>query len=429
MRTLCLAGIGWALLLPGCADPCADDGLVQSEASECPAAVSQGGTDSDTDSNAETDAASASASDSASATANSASASEGSDTDSATASASASASDSDTESATESNSASNTDSDSASDTDGDSETDGSSETDGDSDSDTTGPSTPYCEDTDDDGFGDPDACVDVPDGGTPPDGTVPNGDDCDDDDDNTFPGAAELDSETECMQDEDGDGWGDDDPADGVTAGSDCSDDGVDPCAVLITQDGTADNTYDQDLINALQGEGYEVLNFADTDVVLEDGNGVDVVVISETALSTEIAGTMRDTPAPMICLEGLVWDDLSMAAEPTSVETDDVSIADDANPLSGGLSGTVTVVSGAGAGVFNVPPPPGATIIATLPGQPDVVEFTYDVGDVMLDDFEAPNRRVGLGFDADQGPMPTVNIEPDGITLFLAALDWATGG
>ena len=85
------------------------------------------------------------------------------------------------------------------------------------------------------------------------------------------------------MQDEDDDGWGDDTPADGVTPGSDCSDDGVDPCAVLITQDGTDNNPYDQGLIAALQLDGYEVLNFADTDVVLEDGNGVDVVVISHS--------------------------------------------------------------------------------------------------------------------------------------------------
>jgi hypothetical protein len=48
--------------------------------------------------------------------------------------------------------------------------------------------------------------------------------DCDDQDDTVFPGAAEDDSETACMQDNDGDGWGAPSPADGVEPGTDCND-------------------------------------------------------------------------------------------------------------------------------------------------------------------------------------------------------------
>ncbi len=275
------------------------------------------------------------------------------------------------------------------------------------------------QDEDDDGWGDDD----------PPEG-VTEGTDCDDEDVATFPGAAELDSVTECMQDEDDDGWGDDTPDDGVTAGSDCSDDGIDPCVVLITQDGTADNPYDQDLIAALVLDGYEVLNFADTDVVLADGNGVDVVVISETALSGEIAGTMADTPAPVVCLEGLIWDDMGMAPQAATTGIDDVVILDDADPLAAGLTGDVAVLSGPGAGLFFVPAPAGATLIAAVAGSPDnVVEFAYESGAAMLDGFVAPNRRLGLGYDADQSGAPNVNVQADGITLFRAAVTWVTGG
>ncbi len=81
----------------------------------------------------------------------------------------------------------------------------------------------YCVDADDDGFGDPDTCVDVPPGQDPPDGSVPNGDDCADDNANAFPGAAEEEPEL-CAEDEDGDGYGDASPPDGVDPGSDCVD-------------------------------------------------------------------------------------------------------------------------------------------------------------------------------------------------------------
>ncbi len=81
----------------------------------------------------------------------------------------------------------------------------------------------YCDDVDLDGFGDPDACVDVGPGEDPPDGTVPNDDDCADDNANAYPGAAEMEPEL-CAEDEDGDGYGDVNPPEGVEPGSDCAD-------------------------------------------------------------------------------------------------------------------------------------------------------------------------------------------------------------
>lgn len=87
----------------------------------------------------------------------------------------------------------------------------------------------YCTDADGDGFGDPDQCTDVPEGETPPGGTVPNGDDCDDTSETTFPGAAPNDDPDACMKDADGDDWGDSDVPGGggeggVMPGTDCDD-------------------------------------------------------------------------------------------------------------------------------------------------------------------------------------------------------------
>ena len=60
---------------------------------------------------------------------------------------------------------------------------------------------------------------------------VYGGEDCDDSDPNTFPGAAENESDSDCMRDGDGDGYGDDTANGDVIAGVDCED--ADPAVWL----------------------------------------------------------------------------------------------------------------------------------------------------------------------------------------------------
>ena len=156
-----------SLLAAGCADPCADDGLLQDTSNEgCAADANASLGESDTD---------------------------------------ATATESDTL-----------------------ETDSNSDTmESESDSNDTDAGEEWCTDDDGDSFGDPDDCVTVPDGEDPPDGTVPNPDDCAPDNPFAFPGAAENEDppgDEACMEDEDEDGYGDGDPPDGVDPGTDCDD-------------------------------------------------------------------------------------------------------------------------------------------------------------------------------------------------------------
>jgi hypothetical protein len=87
------------------------------------------------------------------------------------------------------------------------------------------PQTVWYRDLDGDGFGDPDKTIvsceqpqeyvldgtDCRDGNGPPAAA-------------TYPGAAPNDSLEACMEDLDGDDWGDDNPHQGVTPGTDCND-------------------------------------------------------------------------------------------------------------------------------------------------------------------------------------------------------------
>lgn len=77
------------------------------------------------------------------------------------------------------------------------------------------------EDKDRDGFGDPGTGKTS---STLPDGWVVVAGDCDDQDKDTYPGAAKIDSPTDCTKDSDHDGRGDFDAKDGVTKGTDCYD-------------------------------------------------------------------------------------------------------------------------------------------------------------------------------------------------------------
>lgn len=136
-------------------------------------------------------------------------------------------------------------------------------------------------DSDGDGYGDPNypitAC-------TMPSDTVENAEDCDDEDVTTRPGAAPLDDEKACMADADGDGYGDDAPDTGVTAGTDCDDstDAIYPSAPEICDkidndcDGEADESgsYTEDFEDTLDTALWQ-LNGDAAQVVSSSGDGV----------------------------------------------------------------------------------------------------------------------------------------------------------
>jgi hypothetical protein len=67
--------------------------------------------------------------------------------------------------------------------------------------------------------------------------------------------------------------------------------------------------------------------------------------------------------------------------------------------------------------------PARAASVIATLPGEPDkAVVFGYEKGATMDYDFIAPARRVALFLDNET----FAQLSPDGLALFDAAVRWS---
>lgn len=193
----------------GCAQPCADDGLLQQR---CPTTQADGSEGSGTDS---ASASNSSPSDTSAAEGDSVSDSlSGSPTTEASADSSATEADA---TDTENDATDTEDEASATENDAtDTEAEASATENDATDTDGVGP---WCVDADGDGFGDPAACDDDQD----PD-DVDNDDDCDDTDPDVHPGAASEEDPTLCTADEDGDGFGDANPDPGVDGGTDCWD-------------------------------------------------------------------------------------------------------------------------------------------------------------------------------------------------------------
>ncbi|MCH9683273.1 MAG: hypothetical protein K0V04_17695 [Deltaproteobacteria bacterium] len=279
-------------------------------------------------------------------------------------------------------------------------------------------------DADGDGWGDDDASSIDP--------AAEDGSDCDDAVPEVAPGVAELEPEL-CTIDSDDDGWGDwDAPSVNPNAeeGSDCNDGDplIERCVLLVTQDGTANAALDAPLVPILEAQGLTVLLSADTTAVAADADPTALVVISETANSGDVGANFRDVDEAVICMEGLIWDDMDMAASATAVTDTDVAIVDAAHPIAAGLVGVVDfMIIDPGSGLFFTTVAATADVVASRVGAAnEVVVFAFDEGVVMDNGFAAPARRVGFGADVDGGVGANGQLDVDGITMFDAAVTYA---
>jgi hypothetical protein len=157
---------------------------------------------------------------------------------------------------------------------------------------------------------------------------------------------------------------------------------------------------------------------------------GKDLVAISESVNAFEVANKYTLLTIPVIVWENDIFDDMRMTGKRLRVDygtytrgATSLQLFNAPHPLSAGLSAGVHQILQNPAPINWGLPGLGATIIATLPDQPDKVTiFAYEKGATMEYDYTAPGRRVG--FFANRSYFE--NLTPDGQALFDAAFLWA---
>ncbi|MBB3814769.1 hypothetical protein FHY12_000215 [Xanthomonas arboricola] len=171
-------------------------------------------------------------------------------------------------------------------------------------------------------------------------------------------------------------------------------------------------------------------VSFFDQTVSPSKAEGFDLVVLSSVVQSREMADTgFRNVAVPLLTWENDLMDSLRLTGRRKGVDYGEVEkehyirIINAPHPLAGGLRDGKTYVYPRDVMMGWGVPARAASVIATLPGEPDkAVVFGYEKGATMDYDFVAPARRVALFLDNDTFS----NLSPDGLALFDAAVDWS---
>jgi len=194
----------------------------------------------------------------------------------------------------------------------------------------------------------------------------------------------------------------------------------------------------DDHLVEHFQKLGF-VVKQADQTEPDTVADGMDVIVLSATNSKYKLSNKYRDAKAPILCLEGLMADDMKFANRHRYVdygehgeekESDDpvesyLEIVNSSLPMAAGLKpGYVKFIKEADVLKWATPMP-SAIIIATLPNSTrERAIFGYEKGSAMADEFVAPARRTLFPVDNPAFDFLT----PEGHALFDATLLWTIG-
>lgn len=186
----------------------------------------------------------------------------------------------------------------------------------------------------------------------------------------------------------------------------------------------------DRQIAAHLQNRGYQV-RLVNQDFDPRDALGAQLVIISSTVSAKDVPAGWREAAVPLLTWENDLLDDLAMSGKRHDVDFGEVEkerylwLVNAPHPASAGLPAGVANVVRKQAPMSWGKPGLGASIIATIYGQPEKAAiFTYEKGATMDYEALAPARRVMFFMDNDSFP----NLSAAGIKLFDSAIDWAAG-
>jgi len=183
----------------------------------------------------------------------------------------------------------------------------------------------------------------------------------------------------------------------------------------------------DATTISRLQLLGHTVTVVKDSASTAASANGKDLVIISESVAPGSVKNKFNQVSVPVIVYEPWLYDNLGLTGV---VARTDYGRAQNqtklrmtgTHPLTGGLTGTVTV--GSAASSFSWGKPGAAAVVAaTLRNnatRPTI--FAYEAGTLLANGTPAPARRVALHPNTGSINTWTAN----GQNLFSAAVQWA---
>lgn len=188
------------------------------------------------------------------------------------------------------------------------------------------------------------------------------------------------------------------------------------------------DRPIDEKVKEHLDSLEYQV-TFADQSEPASKAENYDLVIISSTVGSQDFEGKYKDVKVPLLTWENDILDDLRFTGRHKELDFGEVEkehyiwIVNAPHPLAAGLPAGINSVYRKDQPMGWGKPGLGASIIATMPGQPDkAIIFGYEKGATMDYDFLAPARRVMLFLDNKTFPL----LKENGIKLFDAAVKWA---
>nr|WP_233272927.1 hypothetical protein [Paraburkholderia acidisoli] len=161
------------------------------------------------------------------------------------------------------------------------------------------------------------------------------------------------------------------------------------------------------------------------------DARDARLVVISSTVSAKDVPAGWRELPVPLLTWENDLLDDLAMSGKRHDVDFGETGkerylwLVNAPHPAGAGLAAGVANVFARQAPMSWGKPGLGASIIATVYGQPEQAAiFVYERGATMDYEALAPARRTMFFMDNDSFP----NLSDAGLRLFDATIDWTAG-